>query len=113
MAKDPAKRYPTPERAAQALQVFLAAEAAPIANPEAEAKMRSFLTWLEVGDEPAPAAKSAAPPTPPKAAPVVAKPVAAAVAAPVAVKAKPAPAKKARPVEAEPAPATNASAPDS
>jgi len=46
MAKDPAKRYPTPERAAQALQVFLAAEAAPIANPEAEAKMQSFLTWL-------------------------------------------------------------------
>jgi serine/threonine protein kinase len=107
MVKDAAKRYPTPERAAQALQVFLAAEAAPIANPEADAKMRSFLTWLEAGDESA-ATKPAAAPTPTKASPVVAKPVAAAVAAPVAVRAKPAVAKKARPAEAEPAPATNA-----
>jgi hypothetical protein len=82
MAKEPTKRYPTPERAAQALQAFLSAEAVPAANPEAEARMRSFLTWLELGDEPAPSAKPAAPPSPPKAAaPPVARP-AVAVAAP-------------------------------
>jgi serine/threonine protein kinase len=51
MAKDPAKRYPTPERAAQALQVFLVAEQAPVPNAEAEARMRSYLTWLESSDE--------------------------------------------------------------
>jgi serine/threonine protein kinase len=67
MAKDPAKRYPTPERAAQALQVFLVAEAAPPANPEAEARMRSYLTWLDSSDDmrPAPpklAQPAAAPP---------------------------------------------------
>jgi serine/threonine protein kinase len=77
MAKDPAKRYPTPERAAQALQAFLAAEAAPVANPEADARMRSYLTWLEVGDEAAPAAKPVAPASPPKAAPVAPRPAAA------------------------------------
>jgi serine/threonine protein kinase len=76
MAKEPAKRYPTPGRAAQALQVFLAAEAVPAANLEAEAKMRSFLTWLEMGDEAAPAAPKPAAPIP------TARPVAA--AAPVA-----------------------------
>jgi len=46
MAKDPAERYPTPERAAQALQVFLVAggEARP---PEADASMTQYLSWLE------------------------------------------------------------------
>jgi serine/threonine protein kinase len=48
LAKDPAQRYPTPERAAQALQVFLAAGAEGPAAPAADAKMRSFLTWLDV-----------------------------------------------------------------
>jgi hypothetical protein len=47
LAKDPAQRYPTPDRAAQALRVFLAAGTEPKA-PEADAKMRSYLTWLEV-----------------------------------------------------------------
>ncbi len=47
MAKDPAQRYPTPERAAQALQVFLAAGTETAAAPEAEPQMRSYLTWLE------------------------------------------------------------------
>jgi serine/threonine protein kinase len=79
MAKDAAKRYPTPERAAQALQMFLAAEAAPAANPEAEAKMRSYLTWLEVGDETAPA--KAAPTAVPAARPVAAVAVPAAAPA--------------------------------
>jgi serine/threonine protein kinase len=46
MAKDPAHRYPTPQRAAQALQVFLAAgiEESP---REANHQMRLYLDWLE------------------------------------------------------------------
>ncbi|HEY7156124.1 MAG TPA: protein kinase [Gemmataceae bacterium] len=46
MAKDPAQRYPTPERAAQALQVFLAAGAEQ-ASREVNPKMRAFLQWLD------------------------------------------------------------------
>jgi eukaryotic-like serine/threonine-protein kinase len=45
MAKNPAKRYPTPERAAQALQVYLAAGEEPPAQPEP--KMRVYLEWLD------------------------------------------------------------------
>ncbi len=91
MAKDPAKRYPTPERAAQALQMFLAAEAVPITNPEAEAQMRSFLTWLERDDEaPSVATLPTKPPAPVST--IVAHPAAAAVAAPVVARApKPSP----------------------
>jgi serine/threonine protein kinase len=48
MAKDPAQRYPTPERAAQALQVFLAAGNEPLAAPESDPRIRPYLTWLEV-----------------------------------------------------------------
>jgi serine/threonine protein kinase len=75
MAKDPARRYPTPERAAQALQMFLAAGAEPESSPEAAAKMATYLTWLEVGDGPAPpAAPGPAQPRPaPAAAPERAK----------------------------------------
>ncbi len=48
MAKDPNQRYPTPERAAQALQVFLAAGASEsLVAPEADPRMRPYLTWLE------------------------------------------------------------------
>jgi serine/threonine protein kinase len=48
MAKEASQRYQTPDRAAQALQVFLAAGAAPLPPAEAEPKMRSYLTWLEM-----------------------------------------------------------------
>jgi serine/threonine protein kinase len=50
MAKEPGQRYQTPDRAAQALQVFLAAGATPPAAVEAEPKLRSYLTWLETSD---------------------------------------------------------------
>lgn len=50
MAKDPAQRYPTPERAAQALQVFLAAGTAPAVSAEVEPQMASFLSWLEANN---------------------------------------------------------------
>jgi serine phosphatase RsbU (regulator of sigma subunit)/serine/threonine protein kinase len=48
LAKDAAHRYPTPERAAQALQVFLAPDAGPPPSA-AEPYLRSYLTWLETG----------------------------------------------------------------
>ena len=59
LAKDPGGRYPTPERAAQALEVFLAAGAETHHAPESDPKMGSYLSWLqEEGDKnPAPAAR--------------------------------------------------------
>jgi serine/threonine protein kinase len=63
LAKDPAQRYPTPERAAAALQVFLAAGAEAPAAAEADPKLRSYLTWLESDDgKEEPAARPAKPP---------------------------------------------------
>jgi serine/threonine protein kinase len=47
LAKDPAQRFATPERAAKALQVFLAAGNEPPRSIEAEPEMRKYLTWLE------------------------------------------------------------------
>jgi serine/threonine protein kinase len=67
LAKDPAQRYPTPERAAQALQVFLTAGKEP-AHAEVNPHLRSYLTWLESEDSqtvtppaPAPAAAKTTP----------------------------------------------------
>lgn len=47
LAKDPADRYPTPERAAQALQVFLAVEPDQRAASEGDPAMQTYLNWLE------------------------------------------------------------------
>ncbi len=55
LAKDPNGRYPTPDRAAQALQVFLAAGAEPLHAPESDPQMRSYLTWLQTEDGKEPA----------------------------------------------------------
>jgi eukaryotic-like serine/threonine-protein kinase len=44
MAKDPAQRYPTPERAAQALQLFLRNTPSPATAP---APLPAFVRWLE------------------------------------------------------------------
>jgi serine/threonine protein kinase len=77
LAKDPAQRYPTPERAAQALRVFLAAGAEAPAAAEADGKMRSYLTWLEVEsskEQPAPPPATAAPQPSPVAPPAAAPP---------------------------------------
>jgi serine/threonine protein kinase len=63
MAKQPDQRYPNPERAAQALQMFLMADSqAPV--PAAEPpQMRQYLTWLETApsEPPAPVAPVAVP----------------------------------------------------
>ncbi len=50
MAKDPAQRYPTPDRAAQALQVFLLAGEEPARPLEADADMAAYLRWLQARD---------------------------------------------------------------
>ena len=50
MAKDPAQRYPTPDRAAQALQVFLLAGEEPARPLEADADMADYLRWLQARD---------------------------------------------------------------
>jgi serine/threonine protein kinase len=51
LAKKPEERYATPERAAQALQVFLVAEAEGNRGAGEAPEMRKFLTWLETGSE--------------------------------------------------------------
>jgi hypothetical protein len=61
MAKDPANRYPTPERAAQALQMFLAAGAEAATQPEG--RMRAYLEWLDKQPGAAAAATAVAAPT--------------------------------------------------
>jgi serine/threonine protein kinase len=66
LAKDPGKRYATPERAAQALQVFLVAGSAPAPRIEDVPQMRRYITWLETGKddadkEPVPAPVAAGP----------------------------------------------------
>jgi hypothetical protein len=90
LAKDPARRYPTPERAAQALQVFLVADSEPTRESEDGPQMRSYLTWLEaapgagakeaeaapsraVAAPAAPLAQPVSPPPPPTAVPVPAR----------------------------------------
>jgi serine/threonine protein kinase len=54
IAKDPARRYPTPERAAQALQVYLAAGAEVVARADPSPQLRQYLTWLELGGKEGP-----------------------------------------------------------
>jgi serine/threonine protein kinase len=61
MAKEPAQRYPTPERAAQALQVFLVAGNEQLAAPEADPRMRPYLSWLEEDHSRQPAGTAAQP----------------------------------------------------
>ena len=56
LAKDPTGRYPTPDRAAQALQVFLAAGAESLHAPESDPKMRSLSHLAPGGRQQEPAA---------------------------------------------------------
>jgi serine/threonine protein kinase len=91
MAKDPAKRYPTPERAALGLQVFLVADAAPAAPLEETPQLRKYLTSLEL--DPIPAAA----PAKPTSNPIVQAMPAAAPAMPVQAPAAQAPAARVKP----------------
>lgn len=47
LAKDPDKRYQTPDRAAQALQVFLASGSEASPRLEAQPGMQAYLNWLD------------------------------------------------------------------
>jgi serine/threonine protein kinase len=80
LAKDPARRYPTPLRAAQALQVFLAAGTETVETGPLEPQMRDYLKWLE--QQGGAAAAPAPPPAPPAPSAPPADPPAAARAAP-------------------------------
>lgn len=99
IAKKPDERYPTPERAAQALQMFLVADSEP-PKPAEEPQMRKYLTWLETSadslDESIATPKVAAP----AAAPASAMPAPASPAPASPAPASPAPAS---PVRARPA----------
>jgi eukaryotic-like serine/threonine-protein kinase len=64
LAKDPAQRYPTPERAAQALQGFQMAGAEPARMAEEGPQMRKFLTWLETDNNGKDAPAESSQPTP-------------------------------------------------
>jgi serine/threonine protein kinase len=48
LAKDPAKRYPTPARAAQALEIFLAVNNEPV--PRSDARLAAYLKWIDSFD---------------------------------------------------------------
>jgi serine/threonine protein kinase len=63
MAKEPGKRYPTPERAAQALEVYLLAGGEAIGDVEIDPKMKSYLQWLEKSDQATVDLASLEPPT--------------------------------------------------
>jgi eukaryotic-like serine/threonine-protein kinase len=66
LAKDPAKRYPTPARAAQALEMFLAANSSP--SRPTDASLNVYLAWVDSmdGGRPAPAPVPPPPATRPK-----------------------------------------------
>src|ERR1043166_1473584 len=86
MAKQPEQRYPTPARAAQALEVLLLAGGEPADDDDAP-QMRKYLTWLEMEDASVSAdgaAQTAAAPA--------AKPIVAPLAGPIASIPQPGPA---------------------
>ncbi len=72
MAKKPEQRYPTPARAAQALEMFLLVESEQAKQAEEEApQLKKYLTWLEIDkDPPEPEVTQAMPMTYPTARPV-------------------------------------------
>jgi serine/threonine protein kinase len=74
MAKEPAGRYPTPERAARALEVFLAAGGTPASSPDLDPQMQPFLNWVEAENRrnPPPTMIQPIPPAPQPTAPVIA-----------------------------------------
>jgi len=51
MAKNPSERYPTPARAAQALQAFMMVTSDAAKPQEETPQLRRYLTWLETGSE--------------------------------------------------------------
>lgn len=70
MAKDPAQRFPTPERAAQALQGLITSGQEVQKPVEEEKKMQDYLTWLDGSVDELAAAQAAQAPAPAAAAPM-------------------------------------------
>ena len=52
MAKQPGERYPTPVRAAQALDAYLMVATEPAKGAEESPQLRKYLTWLETAEKP-------------------------------------------------------------
>jgi eukaryotic-like serine/threonine-protein kinase len=107
MAKQPAQRYPTPGRAAQALDAFLMVTSETAKPIEETPQLRKYLTWLETSGEMQPEANQTSQPAatiPPVAlpAPPTAKPAALPTAP--AAEAKP-DRKRKKPIGAKSAPA--------
>jgi eukaryotic-like serine/threonine-protein kinase len=108
LAKDPSQRYPTPARAAQALQVYLSATDSRAAQPDA--RMNAYLQWLESEGEEAgavPVVEAVRIPDPAPAPPVRLVPVSPPAASPPVAAPRPpapprAPAPRARPEPARP-----------
>jgi serine/threonine protein kinase len=61
LQKDPAQRYQTPDRAAQALKMFLASATEAARPLEAEPQMQPYLNWLQTQPVPAEPVAGAAP----------------------------------------------------
>jgi serine/threonine protein kinase len=78
MAKEPSGRYATPERAARALEVYLAAGNSPPSCPETDPEMQPYLHWVEAENRRNPPPQSAVRPiagTLQPASPLIAMPV--------------------------------------
>jgi hypothetical protein len=87
LAKNANQRYPTPERAAQALQVFLAAGSEGPHPLEEGPQLRRYLTWLEDsnnGERPEPRGSAPAPAAATAPAASVSRPAAAPTPTPAA-----------------------------
>ncbi len=84
LAKRPAERYATPQEAAQALQAFLVPGGVQQAAPDAEAKLRSFLTWVATDGPKPPAVGRRRGDSKERRSSVAARPAPAAPAAPAA-----------------------------
>jgi serine/threonine protein kinase len=82
LAKDPAQRYATPDRAALALQEFLAAGNEPARALDAEPQMKKYLTWLETDNANGRSGGSARPPADVPAPATVKRPAARPASAP-------------------------------
>ena len=74
LAKKPEDRYATPERAAQALEMFLVADSEPIRPIGEEPQLRKYLTWLETADNGQGGGSATAPAAAPAPVPVLAVP---------------------------------------
>jgi len=67
IAKQPDKRYPTPARAAQALDAYMIVARDEPKEPAETPALKKYLTWLELGDPPADGEKTLPPPAIPTA----------------------------------------------